>query len=35
VKLEIVVRQDGSVGNVRITRTLGGGLDQKAVEREV
>lgn len=32
VMLEIVVRQDGSVGNVRITRTLGGGLDQKAVD---
>jgi TonB family protein len=32
VLLEIVVRQDGSVGNVRVTRTLGAGLEQKAIE---
>lgn len=32
VQLEIVVRQDGSVGNVRVTRTLGAGLEQKAIE---
>ena len=32
VVLEIVVRQDGSVGNVRVRRTLGAGLEQKAIE---
>ncbi|MFI5178098.1 MAG: TonB family protein [Vicinamibacterales bacterium] len=32
VVLEIVVRQDGSVGNVKVTRSLGAGLEQKAVE---
>ena len=32
VVLEIVVRSDGSVGNVRVRRTLGGGLEQKAIE---
>jgi TonB family protein len=32
VLLEIVVRQDGSVGNVRVTRTLGAGLEQKAID---
>jgi len=32
VELEIVVRQDGSVGNVKVTRTLGAGLEQKAVD---
>jgi TonB family protein len=32
VILEIVVRQDGSVGNVRVTRSLGAGLEQRAVE---
>jgi len=32
VLLEIVVRQDGSVGNVRVTRSLGAGLEQKAIE---
>ena len=32
VVLEIVVRRDGSVGNVRVQRSLGAGLDQKAVE---
>jgi periplasmic protein TonB len=32
VVLEIVVRRDGSVGNVRVLRTLGAGLEQKAVE---
>ncbi len=32
VELEIVVRRDGSVGDVRVLRGLGGGLDQRAVE---
>jgi TonB family protein len=32
VVLEIVVRQDGSVGDVRVRRTLGAGLEQKAIE---
>ena len=32
VKLEIVVLRDGRVGNVRIVRGLGAGLDQKAAE---
>lgn len=32
VVLEIVVRSDGSVGNVRVRRTLGAGLEQKAVD---
>jgi periplasmic protein TonB len=32
VELEIVVRRDGSVGNVRVRRTLGAGLEQKAIE---
>ena len=32
VMLEIVVRSDGSVGNVRVRRTLGAGLEQKAVD---
>jgi periplasmic protein TonB len=32
VVLEIVVLQDGRVGSVRTLRSLGGGLDQKAVE---
>lgn len=32
VVLEIVVRRDGTVGDVRIVRPLGGGLDQHAVE---
>ena len=32
VVLEIVVRQDGSVGAVKILRALGAGLDQRAVE---
>jgi protein TonB len=32
VVLEIVVRNDGSVGNVRVRRTLGAGLEQKAIE---
>lgn len=31
VVLEIVVRRDGSVGDVRVTRALGSGLDQRAV----
>ncbi len=32
VMLEIVVRHDGSVGNVRVTRSLGAGLEQKAID---
>ncbi|HKW02224.1 MAG TPA: energy transducer TonB [Vicinamibacterales bacterium] len=32
VLLEIVVKQDGSVGNVRVTRSLGAGLEQKAID---
>ena len=32
VVLEIVVRQDGSVGNVRVRRSLGAGLEQKAID---
>jgi TonB family protein len=32
VDLEIVVRADGTVGNVRIIRGLGSGLDQRAVD---
>jgi TonB family protein len=32
VLLEIVVRQDGSIGSVRVTRSLGAGLEQKAIE---
>jgi TonB family protein len=32
VVLEIVVRRDGSVGDVKFLRRLGYGLDQKAVE---
>ncbi len=32
VELEIVVRADGTVGNVKLLRGLGGGLDQRAVE---
>jgi len=32
VVLEIVVRNDGSVGNVRVRRTLGAGLEQKAID---
>ena len=32
VELEIVVRADGTVGNVKIVRGLGSGLDQRAVE---
>lgn len=32
VLLEIVVRSDGSVGNVRVRRTLGAGLEQKAID---
>ena len=29
--LEIVVRRDGSVGDVRILKSLGGGLDERAI----
>lgn len=32
VVLEIVVRSDGSVGDVRLLQGLGGGLDQRAVD---
>lgn len=32
VTLEVVVRRDGSVSDVRVTHGLGAGLDQKAVE---
>jgi TonB family protein len=32
VVLEIVVRRDGSVGNVRVLHTLGAGLEQKAID---
>ncbi len=32
VVLEVVVRQDGTVGNVRVTRGLGAGLEQKAID---
>lgn len=32
VVLEIVVRNDGSVGNIRVRRTLGAGLEQKAID---
>ena len=32
VELEIVVRADGNVGEVKVLRGLGGGLDQRAVE---
>lgn len=32
VALEIVVRRDGSVGNVRVLQALGSGLEQRAVE---
>jgi TonB family protein len=32
VILEIIVRRDGSVGDVRIVRGLGHGLDQRAAQ---
>lgn len=32
VVLEIVVRRDGSVGDVRLLQGLGGGLDQRAID---
>ena len=32
VELEIVVRRDGSVGDVKILRGLGGGLNERAVQ---
>jgi periplasmic protein TonB len=32
VVLEIVVRRDGTVGNVRVLRALGAGLDQRAAD---
>src|SRR4029450_5242347 len=31
VELEIVVRRDGSVGDVRVLRSLGAGLEQRAI----
>ena len=30
--LEIVVRRDGSVGNLRVLRKLGAGLDERALD---
>jgi len=32
VILDIVVRSDGSVGSIRVKRSLGGGLDQRAID---
>jgi protein TonB len=32
VVLEIVVRSDGTVGNVKVMQGLGGGLDQRAID---
>jgi TonB family protein len=32
VVLEIIVRRDGTVGNLRVIRGLGAGLDEKAIE---
>jgi TonB family protein len=32
VVLEIVVRQDGSVGDLRVIKGLGGGLNERAVQ---
>jgi protein TonB len=32
VVLQIVVRRDGSVGAVQLTKGLGGGLDERAIE---
>ena len=32
VVLDIVVRRDGTVGQIRVVRTLGGGLEQKAID---
>lgn len=32
VVLEIIVRSDGSVGNIRLLQALGGGLDQRAID---
>jgi protein TonB len=32
VVLEVVVRRDGSVGNLRVLRGLGAGLDERALE---
>jgi TonB family protein len=32
VQLEIVVRRDGSVGNLRVVKSLGAGLDERALE---
>jgi TonB family protein len=30
--MEIVVRRDGSVGDVKVLQPLGGGLDERAVQ---
>ncbi len=32
VLLELVVRRDGSVGDLHVTRRLGGGLDERAID---
>jgi TonB family protein len=32
VVLEIVVRSDGSVGDVKVLQGLGGGLDERAIQ---
>ena len=32
VILEIVVRRDGSVGQIRVVRSLGAGLEQRAID---
>ncbi|MBI4485247.1 MAG: energy transducer TonB, partial [Acidobacteria bacterium] len=32
VLLEIVVRRDGTVGDVKLVKALGAGLDQRAVQ---
>jgi TonB family protein len=32
VLLEVVVRRDGTVSNLRVTRSLGSGLDERAIE---
>jgi TonB family protein len=32
VTLQIVVRTDGTAGNIQVIRSLGGGLDEAAIE---
>ena len=32
VVMEVVVRADGSIGNVRVLQGLGSGLDQRAID---